>query len=979
LDLDQVLREIARAATTLTGAPYAAFWLADAERRTLELRASSDERIGVLEPGQRRPFDQGQLGWVATHQHPLIVQDLFAAERTVSRDWLRDHGLRSLFAIPICSEGTTIAVLSLLARRPFRLTAEDHSLLESFRAQAAVAIRNARLYETAKRKRQAAERLEEIGRLLAQSLDPLDVQQHTVDSVGELFHAPMAALFRRDPDSDALSLLSVSRDIVPERDILTAIPPGVGPVGYTAQQRQPVSTPDFSTDTRFVIPLAIRGHVDAAVFRALLCVPLVVQDRLIGVLAVGDRAGREFSQEEQELAQTFAAQAALAMENAILYDEVRGARDFLKSITENAVEGITATDVHGRITYFSPSAETMFGYKAAEVIGQPMAKYYRGGIAEARALAQRLYAEETVKGYNTVIRKRDGTWIDVSTSTSLLRSADGAVVGTLGIISDITERKQTEETLRAMQFSIDRAADVIFWVDRAARFLYVNDAACRLLEYSREEMLTLTVYDISPALTPEKWQARWDALKPQGYIVIESCFRTKHGRMVPVEVSVNHLVFHGREYHCSHVRDITERKQAESALQQAKDAAEAANDAKSLFLATMSHEIRTPMNGVIGMTDLLLETVLTPEQRDYAETVRSSATSLLAIINDILDFSKIEAGKLTLETHPFSLRGLLDERLKPLALRAKEQGLDFVYEVVPHLPDTLLGDAGRFGQIVVNLVGNALKFTREGSIAIRVGAQMQEEDRVEVQVAVRDTGIGIAAEQQQKMFEVFTQADSSMTRQVGGTGLGLAISRQLAQLMHGEIWVESAIGQGSTFYCTVQFGCDRTLENSDTAFAPSSVVASGHNVHTVRILLAEDNVVNQKFARRVLQKQGHTVRVVNNGQEAVEALAHDTFDLVLMDIQMPGMGGLEATALQRQREQQTGTRVPIIAMTAHAMQGDCERFLAAGMDGYIAKPVRAHELLDILARLITAPTQTPTPGAAVEAGEPECNVEFPLA
>ncbi len=392
--------------------------------------------------------------------------------------------------------------------------------------------------------------------------------------------------------------------------------------------------------------------------------------------------------------------------------------------------------------------------------------------------------------------------------------------------------------------------------------------------------------------------------------------------------------------------DISTRKHMEIELRSAKEAAEAASRAKSEFLANMSHELRTPMNGVIGMTDLALDTTLTEEQREYLEMVKTSAASLLTILNDILDFSKIEAGKLTLDPIAFPLRDNVGEAVRTLALLAHQKGLELVWRVAPDAPHCVVGDAGRLRQVVVNLVGNAIKFTEHGEVAVEVEVEKWAEDVICLHFAVRDTGIGIPADKQQLIFAPFSQADGSMTRKYGGTGLGLTISSQLVTMMGGRLWVESAEGCGSTFHFTVQVGVQREAAGKATPVQPPA--ASFERKGQLSILLAEDNVVNQKLAVRLLEKWGHQVVVVGNGKEALAVLEQQRFDVVLMDVQMPEMDGLEATATIRAREQATNRRLPIIAMTAHAMKGDQERCLAAGMDGYLTKPLQTKELRAIL-------------------------------
>jgi two-component system sensor histidine kinase/response regulator len=704
---------------------------------------------------------------------------------------------------------------------------------------------------------------------------------------------------------------------------------------------------------------------------------------------------------------------------------------------------------------------------------------------------------QVIRSFNQMLdRVRDR---DAALQDSNNQLEDRVEERTVQLQAQIDDRVRAEETLseerRMLRALIDNVPDFMYVKDTKARFVVANASLARSMGApSHEQLLGKTDRDFYPKeLADGYWQDEQNVMRSKQALFAreEECSNEKGDKIFLLTTKVPLLDNRGEVTGIVGVgRNITERLKAERAMQKARDAAEAASQAKSEFLANMSHEIRTPLNGIMGMTDLALDTDLTTEQREYLETVKMSSDSLLTVINDILDFSKIEAGKIDLEEVDFNLRECLETTLKTLALRADEKGLELLCEIAPEVPEVVQGDGSRLRQVLVNLVGNAIKFTDKGEVALSVRLEVEDGDDRLLRFTVCDTGIGIPAEKQKLIFDPFTQADTSTTRKYGGTGLGLTISTRLVNMMDGKIWVESEVGRGTQFHFTVQFkhaggkapmatitppeilrgikvmvaddnatnrrilegmlrrwemnvksveggehaltelsaaqkagepytliltdmhmpGMDgfklieqirqtpelstativmlasagargdaercrglgvsaylqKPIRQLELCEAITRVVAAREQKNTIplvthcsapdsqapsealRILLAEDNLVNQRLATRLLEKRGHRVVVAANGREALAALEKESYDLVLMDIQMPEMNGMEATARIREKEKLTGRHQPIVALTAHAMKGDQELCLAGGMDGYLSKPIRTEELDELL-------------------------------
>jgi len=764
---------------------------------------------------------------------------------------------------------------------------------------------------------------------------------------------------------------------------------------------------------------------------------------------------------------------------------------YSEALISSLNDGIVSLDRNNNIVEWNRGAEIIFGYTKEEALGKNVDKLVgKKRFAEAKEITNGTFIEG--KRFNvpdTVRFRKDGSPVEVSISSSPIIRI-GKIIGAVAIYKDISDWKEKERQIQNLkEFNeniVNSLAEGILIEDEEGTIVFVNPALEKMLDCTPGELVGQSWEKIVPEEEREKIADKTSSRQLKTTEKYEARILTKNGSTVPVLISAQTLFKNGQfKGVLTAFTDIAE-------LVETRMEAHAANRAKSEFLANMSHEIRTPMNGIIGMTELALGTDLTDEQRDYLDAVKESAESLITIINDILDFSKIEASKIEIGNIEFSLHQALGDMVSALAVQAHKKGLELAYEAAPEIPNRVIGDPGRLRQVLLNLISNAIKFTEKGEVVITLTVKEQTENEAVFLFTVKDTGIGIPEDKQKQIFDAFTQADGTITREYGGTGLGLTISSQLVGLMGGEIGVGSQPGKGSQFFFSVRLGLqkgpepilipveaenlaglhilvvddnltnrtilDNMLKNwrmQPTCLAtgkealaylqearregqfislvildsqmpemdgfslaaeikqmpglpqPTIMMLTSAGVRgdaarcrslgisayltkpikqsellnaimyvlgeslrkkgsaplitkyvikesreRFHILVAEDNAINQKMVENILKKQGHFVFLAGNGDEALTEWKKGQFDLILMDVQMPGTDGLEATQRIRAEEKKGGFYTPILALTAHAMKGDRERCLEAGMDDYISKPINPNELIEAIERLL---------------------------
>ncbi len=638
-------------------------------------------------------------------------------------------------------------------------------------------------------------------------------------------------------------------------------------------------------------------------------------------------------------------------------DLFKNSPGILLELIDHAPTGFFVTDGRGECLYVNSQWCRLTGMTASQALGSGWISALHS--EDSAEVASRWY--ECIKtGESFKMRFRfmkpsgEYTWVD-SCADHLTVADTKYLVGT---VTDISVQYIAEQELsqsRAFLDSIIENIPNMIFVKEAKdlRFVRFNAAGEALLGWPRESLIGKNDYDFFPKEHADFFIAK-DRQVLEGKCLVdipeEPIDTAKHGRRVLHTRKIPILDEKGEaKYLLGISNDITVRKKLEEDLTKAKVDAEVANKMKSQFMANMSHEIRTPMNGIIGMSNLLLDTKLNEEQRDLAGIVKRSAATLLEIINDILDFSKIEAGKITVSETPFSLYEAVNDLLMPLLLKSEEKSQSLQVEFTPDVPDQVLGDEAKIKQVLVNLINNGIKFTPEGGkIVLSVKSLGRKDESLYLQFSVSDTGIGIPIEQQQQVFNPFTQADSTISRTYGGTGLGLSITLSLVKAMQGEIELESTRGVGSLFRVRLPMKLPVQIPLTKPAEAPVKAEDVAKIGRSLKILVAEDNLVNQKLAKALLEKAKQSIMIAVNGEEAVELYKRFKYDLIFMDVQMPIMDGFTAVAKIREIEKEKGTRTQIVAMTAHALGGDKERCLAAGMDGYISKPLDSQALFRML-------------------------------
>ncbi len=629
-------------------------------------------------------------------------------------------------------------------------------------------------------------------------------------------------------------------------------------------------------------------------------------------------------------------------------DKLARSEELYRLVIHAANDGIWDWDIASGNVYLSERWKSMLGYTDCDLENN-VSTWAKTMHSDDFPIAKDILDEHLIKHkpftYTLRFIHKDGSIRWIRCRGYAIRNRRGEAYRMVGSSTDVTDTQIAESKLKENEKKLlaifNHSHDAKFLVDTETnKIIEFNQRTAELFEADKPESL----YNLSPTalrrhpLTSDELKKAEADFKEHGYWNQEVLYKTYKGNEFWGNIIAKIITINNKNVILARITDITENKKNERELIKAKQIAEDSTKAKEMFLANMSHEIRTPMNGILGMTELLSRTALNETQQKHVQLIKNSADNLLVIINDILDMAKIESGKLTIEKIPFDICEVIKNAIQPLVYKAEEKGIELKIHPIQVDHNIVIGDPFRLTQAFLNLINNAIKFTENGSVEISGRIPYSNADEITFEFTIKDTGIGIPQNKLDSIFEGFTQASLDTTRKYGGTGLGLTISKNLIQMQGGNIWVESTVGKGSKFIFSITY--EKGMLLPQTSDVKTDI--SNTNLHSIKILLAEDNEVNQYLAKTLLEEEGIEVDIANNGMEALELFEKNTYDLILMDVQMPYMGGVEATAKIRQH--QAKSHIPIIALTANALVGDAEKYISAGMNDYISKPFTREDL-----------------------------------
>jgi two-component system sensor histidine kinase EvgS len=633
------------------------------------------------------------------------------------------------------------------------------------------------------------------------------------------------------------------------------------------------------------------------------------------------------------------------VQKALLESEER-----FRQLYEHIPVGMYRTTPDGRILLANPALLNIFALDSLDEVKKIGFSNILENIGYNRKeFVSKIERYGEIKGFESRVILSNGQEAFLRENALRIEDLEGNVYYE-GSIEDISVQKKAIKELRLTQFSVDQNADAAFWMSKDARLFYVNEAAVNKLGYAREELLQMTVHDIDPVFTEEKWPHHWEEMKRRKAFSIESIHKTKGGREFPVEVRINYIEFDGNEYNCAFARDITNRKLYEQDLRKAKEKAEEANRVKSEFISNISHEIRTPLNSIIGFSDMLSNHLNESKFKEYASSIKSAGNNLLMLINDILDISKIEAGRMEIGNEAVDIRAIIKEISQIFAVKVAAKDLDFVVDVSENVPAMVMLDKVRIRQVFFNLVGNAVKFTSDGYIRIIV----RQDDEIEnlkgeanLQIIVEDSGIGIDPTFHKKIFDPFVQTGNQEYISTEGTGLGLSITKRLVEMMSGTIEVISELGKGAIFIIRMTGVKIAEMDDKSTL----TIARTNPLFYNKKVLLVDDSDINRHFVKDNLEEAGMIVHEAANGKEGLEKVIADPPDIVLLDIMMPVMDGFELFEKLKSYPELSG--LPVMALTALAMKEDVERIAKIGFDDYLIKPFHVEELFDKLIKILS--------------------------